>query len=69
MEGLSGKQSSVPEDEMERGWGEEIQTSVAGEGGRGKAKERWLPHFYPKAAITVKQAILLFLNDEWIYYG
>jgi len=30
MEGLSGKQSSVPEDEMERGWGEEIQTSVAG---------------------------------------
>jgi len=28
MEGLSGKQSSVPEDEMERGWGEEIQTSV-----------------------------------------
>jgi len=52
MEGLSGKQSSVPEDEMERGWGEEIQTSVVG--GWGKAKERWLPHFYPKAAITVK---------------
>lgn len=33
MEGLSGKQSSVPEDEMERGWREEIQTSVVG--GRG----------------------------------
>jgi hypothetical protein len=31
MEGLSGKQSSVPEDGMERGWGEEIQTSVAGD--------------------------------------
>jgi len=39
MEGLSGKQSSVPEDGMERGWGEEIQTSVLGEGDEEKQKK------------------------------
>lgn len=66
MEGLSGKQSSVPEDEMERGWGEEIQTSV---GGMRKSKRKMAATFLSKAAITVKQAILPFLNDEWNYYG
>jgi hypothetical protein len=38
-------------------------------GGWGEAEERWLPHFYPRATITMKQAILLFLNDEWSYYN
>jgi len=44
-------------------------SDISSGGDEEKQKERWLPHFYPKAAITMKQAILLFLNDEWIYYG
>jgi len=47
MEGLSGKQSSVPEDEMERGWGEEIQTSV--EGGMRKSKRKMAATFLSKS--------------------
>lgn len=46
MEGLSGKQSSVPEDEMERGWGEEIQTSV---GGMRKSKRKMAATFLSKS--------------------
>jgi hypothetical protein len=41
-----------------------LRQRVAGGGG---AEERWLPHFYPRATVTMKQAILLFLNDEWSY--
>jgi len=48
MEGLSGKQSSVPEDEMERGWGEEIQTSVVG-GGMRKSERKMAATFLSKS--------------------